>query len=58
MKQFKLLVSYNRDAAEKMGTSFFHEENACSACYLEWLGRKMVAENKDLVYSVYSYNED
>ena len=57
MTKFKLIVSYNRDAAEKIGESLFHEEDAYSSYYLDWLGRKMVADNKDLVYNVYSFKE-
>jgi len=58
MANFKLLVTYKRDAAEILGESLFHEENSYSSYYLEWLGRKIVSENKSLNYSVYSYNEN
>ena len=53
MKEYKLVITYKREQAEKRGGALCLEKDSYNPEYLRILGECAISKNSDLQYNIY-----
>ena len=53
MKKYKLIITYNRDQAEKRGGALYLEKDSYNPEYLRFIAECAISKNSDLQYNIY-----